>query len=325
MFEISLNQIQNDAPSEEKSLAAELLNLCAVLNAEYLPLKLYVDYMLERLQSIEAATEKMRKRGAKVTVYEPNVEDKTVFLRKIDNELVCNNIVRRLTDYSLAEYHDGCISVHPMLREIVYDHMAAEEKQAWARFKNASVLAAVYEYYGDKKRQNEYEHTMLADEIVGARTVFRLNISILKRTHVLDRSFFAPDTDLFQRLLQHGDRELIRQYLSLRREVVRELCALDEKLHCTESERKATRRFYGSMAKHLGRQIVYRNYNTPKERSLSGKRYYYEKTGTDIAGFCDQATAGSREVVDIWLDGANAESELSMLLENENRRWWVIA
>ena len=164
-FNITLNKIKESLPNEDTELLINLLNLCALFEAEYLPIDAYIDYIHSRPERDyeKELCEKVlsgktvgrcilhsasnRYYHTRFTVIDENTYEerwtegpsqgklvppdqenkKSLLIPALEGALSRHRLIRRATQYSLVEYDDGKFRMHPLLREIIRDQMFDKE------------------------------------------------------------------------------------------------------------------------------------------------------------------------------------------------------
>ena len=99
-WEMSFQEVERLCPA-----AAELLNICAFLAPDDIPLYIFTDHADELPETLAKAA---------------------------SDELGLDDVVVALKRYSLAEVSDGALSVHRLVQAVVRDRLPEEERKEWA-------------------------------------------------------------------------------------------------------------------------------------------------------------------------------------------------
>lgn len=185
-FQITLDKLNSDAPTEDTLALIKLLKLCASWDADYIPLDQYLEYMdeyktrqAEGIRAIIACPEKN-------CFYTPGFDGIFVKLRYLEvaldgsykveylsgerkgeievwggerlldkilrNPLKRDRLIERAAAYSLVDWDKQRIRMHPLLRQIISaDGLKGHD------ISDDLFLGEIYERYGDFQRAKEHK------------------------------------------------------------------------------------------------------------------------------------------------------------------------
>ncbi len=329
-FHITLDKIKND------NIATDLLQRMACLNVFSLPLTDYLEAVERRpdapfydnpyLPSILEARAEEPQIGEFRVVYEDRLHP------TLKNELLRNELLQSLKRYSLISWDKRNISMHPLLREIIFDEMNIYERLRWySKTETPLILAEVCGMGGDKDITREQTFSAICSDL-GLTKVdpAEKTASIIcagqdyyeretrKPIHEANMSY------LFYRVMLLGDAELTRAFFSLYRELER-TGGLSGSPTTVNHEL-----LYGQLSIILGCDILYRSYRPLPGCSMGNKKYFVgsikfaDCPGTLNMTIDEAMTESVRAVVDIWMDDEH-DARLDELIADENSDWWVIA
>lgn len=262
-----------------------------------------------------------------------------------------NALFRKLGSYSLISWNKTNISMHPLLREIIYDEMYEQEKGRWySKVETSQMLSTVFHLSGSE----DVARTHLSDalrgrlnKILGHANTTKWYIQEVQKREaegfdVSDLVYgFVPISyngsvsiffSLFKDILEFNDTKLTHEALNVYRYLMEVLYGSDDILHYRIGIKstKYDKQFYSNLSNAIGHDILYKSFRTPKRRQKTGKQYFVGVARHDAPHDIEYPVGEAvRATVDIWLndvqDASELEERLQKLIADESGDWWVIA
>lgn len=384
-FHITLVKIKDN------SLAMDLLHRLACLNVVRLPLRAYLEAILEeqdapfrdsRLTSVWTMTrtlyDDVKRRYLKEVqteriingeittekreyIYSEDATQSESFVLLQDplhdalkEELSRNKLLLSLAEYSLIDWDKASISMHPLLRDIVFDELTPKEKIMWYNsHKTPMMLLRMYQLSDNEEAvaQSKYaiicrklelieeekkDIVVFTEDIRGKIPLEENHPSGTLSTLLLHNKLYRPSfssadvlmdaNKIFWDILELNDVELAKHAMELWRQCMKAFSGVADYLYNVLLVRRQERVFWDMIAGGLNRDLIYRGYNTPKECKDAGAKYYTGFAHRIFDGKAYPATDALHAVVDIWLeDDGNFKEKVQNLISDEDSDWWVIA
>lgn len=379
-FHITLDKIKDDP------IAMDLLHRLACLNTTELPVERYLEVVSQKpdapfydskwFGTISSGYEKINEQLVKYRVpcwvdnerirISPDTSSykidpsKFIIIRGckqdclhpvLERKATRNALFRKLGSYSLITWDKINISMHPLLREIIYDEMYEQERGRWcSKIETSQMLSVVFRLSGSEDAARKH----LADALRGKLNQIRGNTDSTKEyiQHVqrmeaegADVSHlvygFVPTSycaaaprffSLFKDILELNDADLIREALSDYRYLMETLYGSDDILHYKIGMKacKYDKQFYSNLASAIGHDILYKSFRTPKRRQKTGEQYFIGIARHNAPHDMEYpAGEAVRVAVDVWLDDIcdadELKTRLQTLVADRSGDWWVIA
>ncbi len=205
-FHISLDKIKDDV------MATNFLYRLSCLDIVSVPLSQYLLAVL--------------------TKWEKKSDDLECLHSVLNDEITRNELIAKLSRYSLVNWDKTNISMHPLLREIIFNEMPDDEKRKWySELKTPFMLAEMCLLSGDQKATIERLHNAICrhldslEELNKALSNYAKNLSSLYAHYVIkaedkdikkiEDALARTFNELFERTLKYDDEELTKQILLL--------------------------------------------------------------------------------------------------------------
>lgn len=379
-FHITLDKIKDDP------IAMDLLHRLACLNTTELPVERYLEVVSQKpdapfydskwFGTISSGYEKINEQLVKYRVpcwvdnerirISPDTSSykidpsKFIIIRGckqdclhpvLERKATRNALFRKLGSYSLITWDKINISMHPLLREIIYDEMYEQERGRWcSKIETSQMLSVVFRLSGSEDAARKH----LADALRGKLNQIRGNTDSTKEyiQHVQRMEAEGADVShlvygfvpisycaaaprffsLFKDILELNDADLTREALSDYRYLMETLYGSDDILHYKIGMKacKYDKQFYSNLASAIGHDILYKSFRTPKRRQKTGEQYFIGIARHNAPHDMEYpAGEAVRVAVDVWLDDIcdadELKTRLQTLVADRSGDWWVIA
>lgn len=257
-FHVSLKKIIQESPTEDNQVLHNLLDTCALMDMEYLPVDAYVSFIQKGNRELADSARSILHYDLEMPVFLKDenghnlefkihsvLSDNTVLIRCVsdpsigiipfnpyeelsllENKLRRTEIIRHLTSYSLADYVDARLIVHPLLRTIIRGEMDIVRKQNITDDIVHQFKSFLYSTCGDSELAKKNELAYLSNALDAVYDSDICDFESENHPGYLDRVLMDDMVNFSKRVISFGDIELIRKFFDYFHEMCRNSCNL---------------------------------------------------------------------------------------------------